>query len=106
MRPAIYGYLRATAVTLTDGPAERTRRELAEYAEREGFTLDNVFTEQVECSESAFNTMLDALKRGEVRHMVVPSLEHFTHLSGLQDAIRQHVRRETGACIWVVRGQR
>lgn len=105
MRPSIYGYMRVAASDDEHDEAQRIRRELAEYAQREGFTLDQVFTESVRCSESAFYVMLEALKRHEVKDIIVPTLWHFARLPGLQDAMRQHIEHETGARIWVVQGQ-
>lgn len=106
MRPAIYGYMRVVGSDDADDEALRIKRELADYALREGFALDQVFTENIRCSESAFHTMLEALKRHEVKDVLVPSLWHFARLPGLQDAMRQHIEQETGARIWVVQGQR
>lgn len=105
MRPAIYGYLRVVADDIISDDTERIKRELSEYAVREGFALGDVFTENVRCSESAFCTMLAALKRTETKNVVIPSLWHFARLPGFQDAMRQHVEQETGARIWVVQGQ-
>jgi DNA invertase Pin-like site-specific DNA recombinase len=106
MRPAIYGYMRVVGSDEQDDEVQRTRRELAAYAEREGFALDQVFTESIRCSESAFYAMLEALKCHDVKDIIVPSLWHFARLPGLQDAMRQHIEQETGARIWVVQGQR
>ncbi|TDU06620.1 resolvase-like protein [Streptomyces sp. 846.5] len=106
MRPAIFGYLRVVSNDERDDEAERAKHELAEYAAREGFTLDQVFTEYIRRSESAFEAMLDALKRHDVKDIIVPSLWHFARLPGLQGAMRQHIEQETGARIWVVQGQR
>lgn len=105
MKPAIYGYMRVASRD-EHNETERIRRELAEYAEREGFTLDQVFTESIKCSESAFYTMIEALRRHDVKDIIVPSLWHFARLPGLQDAMRQHIEQETGARIWVIQGQR
>lgn len=105
MKPAIYGYMRVVSSDEHD-EAQRIRRELAEYAEREGFTLDQVFTESIKRSESAFYTMIEALRRHDVKDIIVPSLWHFARLPGLQDAMRQHIEQETGARIWVIQGQR
>lgn len=105
MRPAIYGYMRVVSDDITGEDTARIKCELAEYAAREGFTLEDVFTENVRCSELAFCTMLDALKRTETKNVIVPSLWHFARLPGLQDAMRQHIEQETGARIWVVQGQ-
>ncbi|MEW1719296.1 recombinase family protein [Streptomyces sp. NPDC093109] len=106
MRPAIYGYMRVVSGGEMDDESERAKEELAVYARREGFTLDQMFMENIWCSESAFYAMLDALKRHEVKDIIVPSLWHFARLPGLQDAMRQHVEQETGARIWVVQGRR
>ena len=100
MRPAIYGYMRVVSGDEQDDEAQRIKRELAEYAAREGFTLDQVFTESITCSESAFYAMLEALERHEVKDIIVPSLWHFARLPGLQDAMRQHIEQETGARIY------
>lgn len=106
MRPKIYGYMRVVSGNATDDEIARIKDELTEYATREGFDLGDVFTEGSTCSESAFYTMLEALKQHRVKDIIVPSLWHFARLPGLQDAMRQHIEHETGARIWVVQGQR
>jgi DNA invertase Pin-like site-specific DNA recombinase len=105
MRPAIYGYMRVVSSEEQEDEAQQIRRELAKYAEHEGFTLDQVFTENIRCQEPAFYTMIEALKRHDVKDIIVPSLWHFARLPGLQDAMRQHIEQETGAHIWVIQGQ-
>lgn len=106
MQPAIYGYMRVVSDDRVDEEAQRIKDELTEYAQREGFTLDQVFTETITCPESAFSAMLAALKHHGVRDIIVPSLWHFARLPGLQDAMRLHIEQETGARIWVVQGRR
>ena len=54
----------------------------------------------------SLSARVHALQRGEVKHVAVLSLWHFAHLPGVQDAMRQHIQQETGACILVVQGQR
>lgn len=72
MRPSIYGYVRV--VNCDDhNESERIRRELTKYADREGFTLDQVFAESITCSESVFYTMIEALRRHDVKDIIVPS---------------------------------
>ncbi|GBQ01736.1 hypothetical protein SSP531S_31770 [Streptomyces spongiicola] len=105
MRPAIYGYMRVVGSDIEDDEARRIKGELADYAQREGFALDQVFAENIRCSESAFYAMLEALKRHEVKDVLVPSLWHFARLPGLQEAMRQHIEQETGARLWVVQGR-
>jgi DNA invertase Pin-like site-specific DNA recombinase len=105
VKPVIYGYIRVVGRNDQDDEPQRIRHELATYAEREGFTLDQVFTENTSCSEPAFYTMIEALKRYNVKNLIVPSLWHFARLPGLQEAMRQHIEHETGARLWIVRGQ-
>lgn len=106
MRPLMYAYMRVVGSDHPDADVDALKRELATYAAREGFTLDQVFTESHGASESAFLTMLDALRQNTVKHVIVPSLWHFARLPGLQDAMRQHIEKETGARLWVVQGAR
>lgn len=105
MQPTMYGYMRVANDHATNDELLRIKHELTEYATREGFCLGEVFAEGTTCSESAFHTLLEALKRHRVRDVLVPSLWHFARLPGLQDAMRQHIEHETGARIWVMQGQ-
>lgn len=105
MKPVVYGYIRVVGGDDQGDETQRVRHELASYAEREGFALDQVFTESSSCSEPAFYVMLEALKRYNVKNLIVPSLWHFARLPGLQDAMRQHIEQETGARLWVIQGQ-
>ena len=106
MRPTIYGYMRVATDADDPDEVERIKCELSEHAEREGFILAEVFTENIANKESAFYALLDTLKRNAVTNVIVPSLWHFARLPGLQGAMRQHIEQETGARIWVVQGQR
>ncbi|MFV2194764.1 recombinase family protein [Nocardiopsis sp. LOL_012] len=105
MRPTIYGYMRVVSGNATKEEISRIKDELTKYAAREGFKLGEVFAEGTACSESAFSTMLEAIKRHHIKDVLVPSLWHFARLPGLQDAMREHIEHETGARIWVVQGQ-
>jgi hypothetical protein len=83
VRPVMYGYARiADGATQSDG-ITRIRRELTTYAAQEGFALGEVFTETATRSDPAFACMVDALKRNEVKDIIVPSLWHFASLPGL-----------------------
>ncbi|MYZ37722.1 MULTISPECIES: recombinase family protein [unclassified Streptomyces] len=104
MRPVIYGYVRLAATDAESEETEGIKRELAAHAEREDFSLERVFIEHVRSIEPAFDAMIAALKCGNVRNVIVPSLWHFARLPGLQDAMRQHIEREIGARLWVVQG--
>ncbi|MGV9340586.1 recombinase family protein [Streptomyces sp. NPDC003688] len=106
MRPLMYGYMRTIANPDEPEEIERIRRELNSYAEHEGFSLEQLFCESISSPDSAFQTMLDTIKRTEVKNVIVPSLWHFARLPGLQEAMRQHIEQETGARIWIVQGRK
>lgn len=106
MQPVMYGYICVAGDTSLDAEVVQIQHELAEYANREGFALDQVFTEAIGRSDAAFTGMIDALRRNDIKDIIVPSLWHFASLPGLQDAMRLHIERETGARIWVAQGQR
>lgn len=106
MRPSIYGYMRVAACAPDTEEIQRITAELSEFAEAEGFALDQVFVEQLASNDSAFDVMIERLKSAETKDVLVPSLWHFARLPGLQDAMRAHIERETGARIWVIQGQR
>lgn len=105
MQPAMYGYMRLAASGDDEDESATIRRELAAHAGREGFMLERVFVERLGADEeSAFFTLVDALKTTEIKHVIVPSLWHFARLPGLQAAMREHIEREIGARLWVVQG--
>ncbi|MCX4904403.1 hypothetical protein [Streptomyces sp. NBC_00878] len=63
---------------------ESIQRELAMHAYREGFELERLFIERLRTDgESAFFTLVEAVKNAEVKHVIVPSLWHFARLPGL-----------------------
>ena len=52
-----------------DDPDEinHIRAELSDFAEREGFALDQVFVEQLASHDSAFDVLIEQLKRAEAQ---------------------------------------
>jgi hypothetical protein len=101
----MYGYMRLTAGDDDSDEIETVRTELTTHASREGFSLERLFIERLGCDdESAFFTLVDALKTTEIKHVIVPSLWHFARLPGLQAAMRDHIEREIGARLWIVQG--
>lgn len=104
MRPVIYGYMRLGGNGEEEGESRVVEDELGHHADREGFFLERVFMEHLRSSEHSFQSMVDALRRSDVKNVIVPSLWHFARLPGLQDAMRQHIEREIGARLWVVQG--
>ena len=105
MPPGMFGYMRLTAGEDSGDEIQTIQTELAAHAIREGFALERVFIERLGSEdESAFFTLVDALKASESKHVIVPSLWHFARLPGLQAAMRDHIEREIGARLWIVQG--
>ncbi len=75
------------------------RKELTEYAEREGYVLARVFADNTEPSSSEFAALIDALKCADRPLLIVPTLRHFAHLPGLASAMKNHIEQETGASV-------
>jgi len=100
----MYGYMRLAANSHEGDESEAIKRELTAHAEREGFALEQMFVEQVQAIEPAFDCLTAALRGGGARDVIVPSLWHFARLPGLQKAMRDHIEREIGARIWIVQG--
>jgi hypothetical protein len=101
----MYGCMRLTPSDDGQDENEAIKQELAAHASREGFTLERLFVERLGSEEeSAFFTLVDALKATDVKHVIVPSLWHFARLPGLQAAMREHIETELGAQLWIVQG--
>ncbi|WP_234473812.1 MULTISPECIES: hypothetical protein [unclassified Streptomyces] len=101
----MFGYMRLTPSDDSSGEIQTLETELAAHATRQGFALERLFIERLGADdESAFFTLIDALKTTEVKHVIVPSLWHFARLPGLQAAMRDHIEREIGARLWIVQG--
>jgi len=102
----MYGYMRIATDTDYQAESERATAELKAFAEREGYSLEEVFIEHPAAQKRAFDVLLERLKSSESRNVLVPSLWHFARLPGLQEAMQQHIQQETGARLWVVQGRR
>jgi hypothetical protein len=106
MGAPIYGYMRIATDADYLAETERATAELKAFAEREGFSLKDVFIEHPGAKDLAFDVLIERLKHSETRNVLVPSLWHFARLPGLQEAMQQHIQQETGARLWVVQGRR
>jgi len=95
-----FGYIRLP-VGASEQSTQDLRSDLTDYAERQGYTLAEVFAEQEASGSSAFAALIDALKRSRTSIVVVPSLCHFAHLPGLRTAMRDLIEQETGARVVV-----
>lgn len=98
--PAL-GYMRL-APDVSELAAQRLQDELAAGAEREGYTLGEVFIERGADGSSAFAALIDALTQSKTPAVVVPGMCHFAHLPGLRAAMKDHLERQTGARVVII----
>jgi DNA invertase Pin-like site-specific DNA recombinase len=104
VRPLILGYVRVTANSdSTD--VDRLRRQVADFAEREGFALGEVFVEVEASGSSAFAALIDAALARRADAVVVPALQHFGRLPGVRVAMRELLERRTGVRVVVMHPQ-
>jgi hypothetical protein len=107
VQPLVYGYIRLGPADAPDVGAGLAR-ELARYAEREGLTLADVFTDRQEAGtaerlgRTAFMVMVSALRRPGVTGVLIPSLTHFSRFPGVHQAMRTLIELETGARVFVM----
>lgn len=98
--PAL-GYMRLAPDTSKEA-ARRLRDELAAGAEREGYTLGEVFIEREAGGSSEFASLIEALIQYKTPIVLVPGMCHFAHLPGLRTAMKDHLERETGARVVII----
>jgi hypothetical protein len=93
--PLLFGYVRLTAPGGTR-QVPSLRKQLRDYAAREGYTLAEILVEHHQGGSSAVAGLLDFIQRYPGSCAVVPSLDHLANLPGLRRAMRDLIQRETG----------
>lgn len=101
MRPLLFGYV-CFGERSSDRNIDLTRKEMLSFANREGFTMADVFVERHSAGTSAFASLVDALQSTEDRNVLVPTLAHFAVLPGLQRAMKRLLEREVQARVMVI----
>lgn len=101
VRPLL-GYLRVPTAT-PDKEVESLRRELADYANRDGFVLLRVFVDRHGTFTSGFSALFQALHNGAAQHVVVPTLSHFAAINGVRAVMKELLEAQTGARVLVLR---
>ncbi|MEU5287817.1 recombinase family protein [Streptomyces sp. CA-278952] len=81
---------------MSDQEAKQKQDDLATYAESNGFHLATVFHEYVPGAQSAFTELVEAVKRAEAKHVVVPSYRELALNRSLQNAMLTHLSYATG----------
>jgi len=100
IRPLLLGYVRVHQ-GMTEAELVRAKDRLHTFAQVEGFAMGAVFTEYAETAPAAFHALVDAVKRHEVRAIVVPSRRHLAVLGALP-TLERYLECCTGAPVLTV----
>jgi hypothetical protein len=102
-KPLLFGYLRLR-ITDASERAPRARRLLAEFADREGYTLAEVYVEADENRPcSALSELIHAVRRWDGAAIAVPELGDLGSNEDVRRELRTRLRRETGVPLLVLR---
>jgi DNA invertase Pin-like site-specific DNA recombinase len=94
VKPVLLGYLSARMDGSNDAVVNG-RRVLAAFADREGYTLDEIFMDTDSAQPiSAFVALLAAVRRGGAAAVVVPSVEHLGRTARERQTMRVLLERE------------
>lgn len=105
MRPLVFGYVQASTDDIVDDEdpshsCDVLQAELTAFAEAEGLTLANIYTDRAETVPAAFHALVEAVRRHNAWGVVVPSLHH---LGGpALPTLKHHIEHSTGARVLVV----
>lgn len=106
VRPLALGYLRIHAADPPGFVATITAEMLA-YAEVEGLSLAEVYTDWIEppapgAERAGFCALMDAVRRQDAHAVIIPSSAHLSRHSGNYQARRTIIETETGARLLTV----
>jgi len=102
VKPLIYGYLRVWTDT-SEQDAARTEGALIAYAEREGFTVAEIFVERPYLPVRAFTGLIQAIRHTETKDIVIPDLTHFCPFHDLGETMKAIIEHIAGARVWTIR---
>jgi hypothetical protein len=97
-RPLLLGYVRAHLL-MTAAELVQIKDQLVTFAQAEGFTLGKVYTEHAHTFPAAFEALVQAVRRDEVRAVVVPSLQHLGVL-GAPQKVKEGVEQTPARVSW------
>jgi DNA invertase Pin-like site-specific DNA recombinase len=100
IKPLIYGYVRVTE-DLADDELQQLECGLEKLAEAEGYCLTETRYEYQPGYYGTFYRLIAELKRTQIRHMVVPSLDHLSAHPLLRDQMI-NLLGEANVRVWVV----
>jgi len=101
VKPLIYGYLRVWTDT-SEEEAAAAEAELTDYAQREGFSVAEIFVERPYLPVPALNGLIQAIERTETKDIVIPDLSHFCPFHGLGESMKAILEHVAGARVWVI----
>ncbi|MGH3695740.1 MAG: recombinase family protein [Pseudonocardiaceae bacterium] len=101
MKPLAYGYLRITQ-ECDDEEIRQLERGLQKLAESEGFCLTETRYEYQTGYYGTFYRLTAELKRAQIHHVIVPSLDHLCAHPLLRAQLLMRLR-EANARVWTVK---
>jgi hypothetical protein len=99
-RPLLLGYVRRDLL-VTDDQVDQLEREMAKFAQAEGFSMGFTYIEKAGTWPAAFDALMQSVNRYEITAVVLPSLLHFAVLDAPHD-IKDMFERATGARVVVL----
>lgn len=102
--PQVFGYVNLPSQRAdVEADVAEARRELADFAAREGYDLTAVFTDVDSTSQHGLDTLAGEVRRQEVAAVLVPDLEQLSHVPCLCGADLPTAGRYLGAPVLTVR---
>lgn len=93
------GYLRQYG-SMTCRQFANARAQLSAFAEQSGLELRHIFVEELHSDPTAFEELLQVVKRRNIRTVLVPNRAHLSSVGG-SESKDQRLRRETGSEVLV-----
>lgn len=94
-RPLLLGYARRD-LYLSDRHVTDMKRELASFAQLEGFAMGSVYLEDPDTAPAALDALVASVNRYEVTAVVLPEWRHLG-LVGDPEEVKRQFERVTGA---------
>jgi hypothetical protein len=102
VKPLIYGYVRALP-ELPVRSVQQLKEELTDFAQREGFTLGEVFVEHRWLHSVAWDALVMSCDRHGVRDVVVPDYRHLHSTAALSRVMQEVIEETLSGRVWFAR---
>lgn len=97
MRPLALGYIREDR-WMSNEQLTHAKRVLAEFADREGYSLGTIYVDHLERTPAAFEALVATAIREEAAAVIVPGFDNLA-LIGSAPELAAHLAKRTGARI-------